>query len=59
MLPDIELDECITMVSNWFEAAIRRYEETDDFEYVINAHQYKEILRHLEAYRELIRKEQE
>ena len=59
MLPDIELDECISMVSNWYEDAIRRYEETDDFEYVIIAHQYKEILRHLEAYRELIRKEQE
>lgn len=53
MIPDIELDECIEMVTAWLSEAINRKEVTGDFDYVIIAHRYKEILRHLKDYREL------
>ena len=53
MIPDIELDECISMVTAWFDDAVKMQKVTDDFEYVLIAHRYKEIIRHLKAYREL------
>ena len=55
MIPDIELDDCIIMVQNWFNQAIAKAPK--DFEYVIIAHQYKEILRHLEEYRKKLERE--
>ena len=57
MIPDIELDECIEMLKVWSLNAIRMKEVTDDFEYVLIAHKYNQILKHLMAYQEL-KKEQ-
>jgi hypothetical protein len=54
MLPDKTLDECIELVLWWFNDAIRRRDETGDFEYTIQAHRYNQILRHLRAYKELL-----
>ena len=53
MIPDIGLEECIGMVSQWFDNAMRMHEATGNFQYIITAHEYKEIVRHLKAYKEL------
>ena len=54
MLPDKTLDECIALVEWWFDDAIRRRDETGDFEYTIQAHRYLQVLKYLKAYKELL-----
>lgn len=56
MIPDITVDECIDLVSIWFENAIAKYKIFNDFEYLLLAHKYKEILRHLKNYKEILEK---
>ena len=53
MIPDIELDECISMVSVWFNNAMDEYKSSSNFEYLLLAHRYKEIGRHLKDYKEM------
>lgn len=57
MIPDIELDECIEMVTAWLKNANDWYKKTGDFQFVIEAHRFKEIVRHLKDYKELKEKE--
>lgn len=57
MLPDKTLDECIALVEWWFDDAIRRRDETGDFEYTIQAHRYLQVLKYLKAYKELLENE--
>ena len=59
MIPDIELDECISMVSAWFNNAMREYKSSSNFEYLLIAHRYKEIGRHLKDYKEMKEKSNE
>lgn len=53
MIPDISLDECIEILRFWIRDAMKSKKETGDFEYVIAAHTFNEILKHLKAYKEL------
>ena len=53
MIPDINLDECIEILRFWIRNAMESKKETGDFNYVIAAHTYNEILKHLKAYKEL------
>lgn len=53
MIPDIDLDECISIVEGWRENANKKLKETGNFEFVIIAHTYKEIYRHLNDYKKL------
>lgn len=59
MIPDIELDECISMVSAWFNNAMTEYKRSSNFEYLLLAHKYKKIVRHLKDYKELKEKSDE
>lgn len=59
MIPDIELDECINMVSAWFNNAMDMYRSSSNFEYLLMAHRYKEIGRYLEDYKEMKEKSNE
>lgn len=54
MIPDITVDECISMVSAWFNNAMTEYKISSNFEYLLLAHKCKEIGRHLKDYKEMI-----
>lgn len=59
MIPDITVNECISMVSTWFNNAMAEYKSSSNFEYLLLAHKYKEIVRHLKDYKELKEKSDE
>ena len=54
MIPDINLEDCISMVQYWYDMAADKYKVTGNFEYVLLGHNYKEIIRHLEAYKKIL-----
>lgn len=54
MIPDIDLDECISIVEVWSENAFKKQKETGNFEIVLIAHIYNEICRHLNNYKKLM-----
>ena len=53
MIPDIELDACIEMVTDWSKLAGKKKELTGNSEYIILAHKFDEIVRHLNNYKKL------
>lgn len=54
MIPDISLDECIMMLDMLRDTAHNKYIQTGNFEYILCAHKYSQISKHLKEYQRLV-----